>query len=165
MQNTFQTDRLILNELSSNDYEFIKELVNTQEWIQFIGQRNINSNEDSKAYIQKIIDNPNVKYWVVRLKDQQLPIGIITLIKRDYLEHHDIGFALLPKYSNNGYAYEAAKTVLDNLITNPLHTLILATTLQENTNSIKLLNKLGLRFNKEIKVENELLSVFSTPSF
>jgi ribosomal-protein-alanine N-acetyltransferase len=164
MQNNYNTNRLSLNEINLNDAEFISELVNTSEWIKFIGDRNIRSIADANEYIQKIISNPNTNFWVVRIQDQQIPIGIITFIKRDYLDHYDIGFAFLAKHTKKGYAHEASIAVLDDAIKNANHKQILATTVKENTNSIQLLEKLGLRFYKEIQNENELLLVYSVTS-
>lgn len=159
---TYKTERLLLNELCIDDNGFINELVNTQEWIKFIGERNIKTEEDAKCYIQKIMDNPNIRYWVVKLKNENISIGIITFIKRDYLEHHDIGFAFLPKFAKNGYAYEAAISVLNDAMNNKNHHQILATTIKENTTSIKLLEKLGLSFKNELLVGKELLMIYST---
>lgn len=161
MQVNYQTERLLLNKLTIADTEFIRELVNTQEWIAFIGDRSIHTIEDAKKYVQKIIDNPNITYWVVKLKHEALSIGIITFIKRDYLASHDIGFAFLPEYAKKGYAFEAAASVLNDAIISDKHRQILATTMRENTNSINLLNKLGLRFEKEIQVEKDVLSIYA----
>lgn len=136
-----KTERLLLKALAINDDEFIFELVNTEGWIKFIGNRNITSSNDAKTYIQKILHNENIFYWVVQLKEQDENIGLITFIKRDYLDHHDIGFAFLPRFFNKGYAYEASLALLKTLIdeVNPPH--ILATTIPENESSIKLLKK------------------------
>nr|WP_315193765.1 GNAT family N-acetyltransferase [uncultured Flavobacterium sp.] len=162
MENNYTTERLSLSKLCFDDYEFISQLVNTLEWIKFIGDRNIKTEEDAKNYVQKIIDNPNVIYWAVKLKTENTKIGIITFIKRDYLEHNDIGFAFLPKYAKKGYAYEATIPVLKDAINNKNHNRILATTIKENINSIKLLEKLGLSFKNEIEVGKDLLQIYST---
>lgn len=95
----FTTERLLINTLSENDAIFILELVNTEGWIKFIGNRNINSENDAIAYIRRINENRNLTYWTVRLIETDVAVGIITLIKRDYLEHNDIGFAFLPNFS------------------------------------------------------------------
>lgn len=161
MQNNYNTQRLVLNEINLNDAEFILELVNTPEWIKFIGDRNISCIIEANEYINKIISNPNTNFWVVRIKDQQLAIGIITFIKRDYLDYYDIGFAFLAKYTKKGYAFEASFAVLNEAITYSNYKNILATTIKANVNSIQLLEKLGLNFHKEIEVENEPLMVYS----
>ena len=161
MQTKYTTSRLLLDQLKLHDAEFIMELVNTPEWIKFIGERNIKNKEDAKAYIQKIIENPDINYRVVSIKEDKTPIGIITLIKRDYLDHHDIGFAFLTSYGKKGYAYEAAATVLQDIIKDPAHAQVFATTIKQNTNSIQLLEKLGFKFSNEIKIENEILLVYA----
>ena len=155
------TERLILERLSENDTNFIIELVNTDGWIKFIGNRNIHTTETAIAYIQKIKANPNITYWTVKTKETMQPIGLVTLIKRDYLEHPDIGFAFLPDFLNKGYAYEGTSTILTHLIQNKSLTHILAETLPENIISIKLIEKLGLNFEKEMEIENEILHIYS----
>ena len=95
------------------------------------------------------------------LKDNHTPLSIISFLKRSYLEHFDIGFALLPEFNGCGYAYEAAVKVLSIANQKAEYSPILATTIPDNTASIKLLNKLGLYFEKEIEVENMRLHVYS----
>jgi ribosomal-protein-alanine N-acetyltransferase len=155
-----ETSRLLLSPLSAADAAFMFELLNTPLWIKFIGDRHIKTIRDAAAYIQKIIDNPTADYWVVALKEQQTKVGVVTFMKRNYLEHYDIGFAFLPAYAKKGYAYEASKRLLDEV--SPHHQQILATVLKENGNSIQLLEKLGLQFDKEMVVNNEALFLYST---
>lgn len=157
------TDRLLMTPLVLTDSTFILELVNSKGWLEFIGDRDVHSEDEATSYIQKINDNPNVTYWVARLNETGTAAGVVTLIKRDYLEHHDIGFAFLPSVANKGYAYEAAKAVLSEIIKNPAHSQILATTMAANSGSIKLLEKLGLKFEKEIEVEDKKLQLYSAP--
>lgn len=157
---SFKTDRLLITPLSENDSGFIMELVNTEGWIRFIGNRNIGSATDAIAYIQKINNNENVQYWTVNLLETSSSIGIVTLIKRDYLEYNDIGFAFLPAFHNMGYAYEAVKTVLAGLFSQNLITEILAATLPENTKSIRLLKRLGLMFEKQFEIDNQTLELY-----
>jgi [ribosomal protein S5]-alanine N-acetyltransferase len=157
----FETERLSLQSIQLSDFEFIKQLVNTEGWITYIGDRNIHSDEEAQNYIQKITSNECIKYWVVRLKNERISIGIITFIKRDYLAFHDIGFAFLPQFGKNGYGFEATNTVLKALQINGKHSEILATTVPTNTKSISLLEKLGFYFQEEIEQENEKLLVYS----
>jgi RimJ/RimL family protein N-acetyltransferase len=161
MLENFTTERLILNELSLNDTAFIYELLNTTEWIRFVGQRHITDLDAAKNYINRITNNINANYTTVRLKDSLTPIGVITFLQRDYLPHPDIGFAFLPQFSKKGYAYEAAKAVLDIIKTTKSHKTVLATTLPDNVNSIQLLKKLGLQFDKEISVGDVKLLLYT----
>ena len=155
------TERLCLYPLTAADADFIGELLNTKGWLQFIGDRNIHSKEDAIKYIKKVNSTPNFYYWTVRRSDSLEPIGIISFIKRNYLEHFDIGFAFLPQHNGKGYAYEAAKKILSAVCSQPEHSTVVATTLPHNASSIKLLHKLGFHFEKEIKVGRERLQVFS----
>ena len=161
MQISFDTNRLLLDVLTAEDSEFIISLVNSKEWIEFIGERNVHSKQEAVAYINKILNTQNFYYWVIRIKDGMTPIGIISFLKREYLENFDIGFALLPEFTGNGYAFEAAKKVMSVVQTNQDYHPILATTLPNNINSIKLLIKLGFYFEKEIESGNEKLLVYS----
>lgn len=151
-----KTKQLFIRRLSEKDTRFIFKLLNTEGWIRYIGNRNIHSEADALTYIQKINENPNIIYWTVVLKETNSEIGLVTLIKRDYLYFRDIGFAFLPEYSDKGYAYEASKAVLESLTET-----ILAITLPENKSSIRLIEKLGLKFEKAFKVEHENLLLYS----
>lgn len=162
METTLTTDRLLIGPLLPTDHQFISALVNSKGWLEFIGGRNVHSEADAIAYIQKINDNPDVTYWVVRLKDDGAAAGVVTLIKRSYLEHHDIGFAFLPVFAGKGYAYESVKAVLSKIINEGNHTHILATTMASNSTSIKLLEKLGFKFEKDIQVEDQKLLLYSS---
>ncbi len=160
MYKNYSTERLSLDALKLGDAAFIMELVNTAEWIQFIGNRNINTLEQAEAYIQKIISNPDILYLVIRTHDQKIPVGIISFIKRAYLPHHDIGFAFLNEHKKQGYAFEAASVVLNDALNSGEHTHVLATTIKENSKSIQLLQKLGFSYYEDSENDSEPLSVY-----
>lgn len=161
MQKKYTTPRLILRPVNLTDSSFILELLNTDGWIKFIGDRNIRTTEDSGNYIKKIMTDPSTVYWVARLPKEKTSIGIISFIKRNYLDHHDIGFAFLPAFGKKGYAREAVEAVLHELLKNPLHKTILATTMPDNASSIKLIEKLNFHFAKEIEKENGRVLLYS----
>lgn len=158
------TERLSIRPLSETDAAFIFELLNTENWIRYIGNRNIHSEADALAYIQKINGSPDTDYQTVTLRETRIAIGLITLIRRDYLDSRDMGFAFLPAYAGKGYAYEAAKAVLeDQAESNPTETL-LAITLPDNTASIRLIEKLGFTFERVIERNKESLYLYSRPA-
>jgi [ribosomal protein S5]-alanine N-acetyltransferase len=161
MQNKIVTQRLRLTWLTQQDDEFVLALLNSKGWIEFIGDRKVHSKEDAVAYIFKICNTPNLFYWVVRLKENNTPVGIISFLKRSYLDNFDIGFAFLPQFKGQGYAFEAATKVLSIVSKKQKYCPVLATTVPQNTSSIKLLTKLGLRFEKAIEVANEQLHVYT----
>ncbi len=154
-----ETQRLLLQPLETADAAFILELLNTEGWLSFIGDRNVHSLQAASDYIERVIANEALTYWVVRLKETGRPAGIITLIKREYLETIDIGFAFLPGFTKAGYAFEATGAVLREL--KQYHPVVLAITVPQNLRSIRLLGKLGFVFLKEIQPGAEILHVYS----
>ena len=160
MKNYFNTERLKLGPLSYRNAGFILELLNTPGWLKFIGDRNVKDLTDARNYIKKIRNLTNVKYRVVYTKNEITPIGIITFIKRDYLDHHDIGFAFLPGYTKSGYGFEATTAVLNSLHSDPGLNTMLATTVPDNFASIALLGKLGFQFDKQIMTDGISLLVY-----
>jgi RimJ/RimL family protein N-acetyltransferase len=157
---SMHTRRLILADLSLDDSNFILRLLNTSDWIRFIGDRNVKTEDDAREYVRQILSRKTVTYWVVKLIDGQQPIGIITLIKRDYLDHPDFGFAFLPDHSGKGYAFEASRSFLSTF-KGSTETHLLAITIPGNQRSIRLLEKLGFTFEKEILRDSEVLRVYS----
>lgn len=149
--------------LQPADADFIFELVNTPEWIKFIGDRNVTSKEKAETFVQSVIKNVSVNYWVVRLKQRNVPVGIVSLVKRDYLDSHDVGFAFLPEHTGQGFAYEASRSLLRHLAEENLSPKILATTVKTNSNSIALLEKLGFHFDKQIDNGGEELLIYAAP--
>ena len=163
MQSTINTQRLLLDLITEDDHNFILSLVNTKGWLEFIGDRNVHSEKDAIEYIWRIRNTPDLFYWVVKLKDSKTPTGIISFLKRSYLEHLDIGFAFLPVYNGHGYAFEAARKIL-SIVIKAGYAPVLAATVPQNISSIRLLTKLGLHFEKEIEMKHQRLCIYSTSS-
>lgn len=69
-------------------------------------------------------------------------MGIITLIKMDYLDYYDIGFAFLPEHTGKCYSFESARCILDALPEQLIMDKIFAITTEENSRSIKTIEKL-----------------------
>jgi len=154
-----ETDRLILRWLSADDAEFILELLNEPSFLRFIGDKWVRTLEDARDYI---LNGPADMYkrlgfglYLTELKDDGVPIGICGLIKRDVLEDVDIGFAFLPRFWAKGYAYESASAVMaygKNVL--GLNRIV-AITSPDNLASAKLLEKLGLRFERMIRLSKD----------
>jgi len=157
--NIIETERLALRVQTTDDAAFILELMNTPSWLEFIGDRGVRTIEDAKAYIlngaARMYEQHGFCLFLVERKEDQTPLGICGLVKRDTLEDVDIGFAFHPKYWAQGYAYEAATAVM----TYGKETLelkrIVAITSQDNHASSKLLEKVGLQFEGLIQLSND----------
>ena len=143
------TERLQLRTITLDDAPFYLELVNDPAFIEYIGDRGIRTLEAAR---EAIANGPipmqvtlGHSLYVVELKAGHTPIGMCGLIKRDTLKEVDIGYAFLPQYRGQGYAYEAAAAVFAYAPTIGLKRL-LAIASPSNAGSISLLCKLGLRF-------------------
>ena len=154
-----ETDRLILRWLTPEDAEFILQLMNEPSWLRFIGNKSVRTIEDARAYILKgpveMYSRLGFGLYLVELKEEGISIGICGLIKRDSLEDVDIGFAFLPKYWGRGYAYEAASAAMAYAGNMLGLKRIVAITSADNDRSVKLLEKLGLRFEKTVKLSKD----------
>jgi ribosomal-protein-alanine N-acetyltransferase len=153
---TIETDRLRIRKLSLDDAEFILRLLNEPSFIQNIGDRGVRTPDDARAYI---LNGPIASYethgfglCLVELKKPLTAIGICGLLKRDALEHPDIGYALLPEFWSRGYAYESATAVIDYGRDVLGLKRILAVVNPDNSQSIRLLEKIGFRFQRPIRL-------------
>jgi RimJ/RimL family protein N-acetyltransferase len=147
-----QTERLNLRTVSVDDAPFYLGLLNEPSWIQNIGDRNVRTLEQAR---QAILDGPVAmqaerghSLYVVERKDDQVPMGLCGLIKRDSLVDVDIGYAFKPAYWGQGYAFEAAQAVLHYAKDSVGLKRLAAITSPENGSSNRLLRKLGFQFEK-----------------
>lgn len=151
-----ETKRLVLSKITVNDAPFILELMNTPDWIKYIGDRNIKTVEQAATYIQnnqlKCYEKSGFGYYKIQVKDENLKtIGTSGLLKRDELKHVDIGFSFIPEYHGKGYGFEAASEIM-KLAKNTFNIkTVCAITLPINQPSIHLLEKLGLSYQKTVK--------------
>lgn len=154
-----ETERLLIDKFSVDDAAFMLELLNTPSWIQFIGDRNVHSLDEARQYLQdgviKSYEQNGFGGYLVRLKAGGIPIGMCGLFKREMLDDADIGFAFLPAFVGKGYGYESAAAVM-NYAAQQLGLLrIMGITSPGNHDSIRLLEKLGLRFEKKFMFKRD----------
>lgn len=156
---TFETERLVVKPTVEADAEFIFELLNSPNWLKYIGNRNVTSIESAREYI-KLKMLPQLErlgfgnYTVVR-KSDQAKMGICGLYDREGLNGLDIGFAFLPEYEGHGYAFESANKLKQVISDEFGITDIVAITSQDNVSSQRLLEKLGMRLTGTTKIPNE----------
>jgi [ribosomal protein S5]-alanine N-acetyltransferase len=165
-----ETGRIILRSLESRDAAFILELLNDPAWIQYIGDKGVRTLADAEHYIE---DGPRAMYsaygfglYLAELKHSGEAIGLCGLLKRDWLEDVDIGFAFVPAYRRKGYAYEAAQAVLRYANDTLNLTRIVAITSLGNERSARLLERLGFRPESVVPFpgESEPVRLFSFTS-
>jgi RimJ/RimL family protein N-acetyltransferase len=145
---------LILRHITTDDAEVMLELLNEPAFIRFVADRGVRTISQAAEFIAaKLLPSYaefGFGFYLVELKGSQIPVGICGLVKRETLDDVDVGFSILERFWRNGYAYEAAQAVMDygkSVLGIPR---IIAVTAPDNETSGKLLEKLGLRFEKMI---------------
>lgn len=153
---TFETERLHLRPLQVSDAEFILELLNEPAFIQNIGDRGVRTLEDARKYIE---NGPLASYeslgfglYLVALRETGVPIGMCGLLKRDHLEHVDLGYAFFERCWGKGYALESARAVRDFAREGLGLTHLAAVVNPDNYKSIHVLEKLGMKFVRMVQL-------------
>jgi len=155
---TYETERLILKPTSLKDAAFVKELLNTPKWLQFIGDRKVTDIKSAEVYINTNMlpafkKNGFGNYTVIR-KSDMVKIGCCGLYDREGVDGIDIGFAFLSEYENQGYALESSSKMKEIGVSYFGLSQISAITNPENEGSQKLLEKLDMSFSEMITLPN-----------
>ncbi|MCC6459876.1 MAG: GNAT family N-acetyltransferase [Saprospiraceae bacterium] len=164
MTQILETERLRLREFNLGDAAFFLELVNAPTWLQYIGDRGVRTIADAENYLL----NGSIQsyrtfgfgFYLVELKAGDTPIGTCGLVQREGLDDIDIGFALLPQHAGQGYGFEAAAATLRYAREVLGFSRIVAITTVDNRASIRVLEKIGLVYEKRVRLprdEEELL--------
>jgi RimJ/RimL family protein N-acetyltransferase len=152
-----ETERLILRRLTVEDASFMLRLLNEPSWLRFIGDRGVRTREDARKYLRAgpidMYERHGFGLYATTLRDDEsAPIGICGLVRRDGLDDVDIGFSLLPEFWGKGYAYEAAAAVMAHAKEVVGLKRIVAITSIDNESSARLLGKIGLKFERLIRL-------------
>lgn len=154
-----ETERLRLRWLTPDDAPFMLELVTDPTWIEFVGDRGLKTVEDARVYITEkyVADYESLGFGLnlVELKETGTPVGICGLIKREGLEDVDLGFAFLPRHTGLGYAGESAAAVLTHGRAALGIGRIVAITTPNNRRSIRVLEKVGFRFERTMRLPDD----------
>lgn len=153
---SLETDRLIVRPITLDDAPFILTLLNEPSFLRYIGDKQVRNLEDARKYI---LNGPVASYerhgfglCLMELRESHTPVGMCGILKREELPDPDIGFALLPDFCSKGLAFEAATAVLNDARERLKLERILAITSLDNDASINLLERLGFKFEREIKL-------------
>lgn len=146
------TARLVLRRLDFDDAPFLVSLLNQPSFIANIGDRGVRNVEDAHRYLR---EGPHAMYerhgfglWHVARKSDGATIGMCGLLKRDILPDVDLGYAYLPEFWGQGYAVEAAAATLRHGARKFGLTRIIGVVSQGNSASIRVLEKIGMRFER-----------------
>lgn len=139
------SSRLCLRPLQQTDAAFIIRLTHDKDWLRFIGDRGINTQQDALEYINNARESLATHYigpMAVTLEEEGAPIGLCGLFQRPFLQYPDLGFAFLPQGRGKGYALEASERVMAWAVEKGISPVIGAVSDAENMASRQLLDKL-----------------------
>lgn len=154
---SIETSRLQIRWLDFDDADFIYQLANDPDWIRFIGDKNVSNLDDARHYLETGPLDMYRKHGFglnrVALKENDKAIGICGILQRETLPEVDLGFALLPDYRRQGYAFEASRAVLEHGFTSLGLQRVAAILSPQNMASATLLGKLGFGFERNYRAE------------
>jgi RimJ/RimL family protein N-acetyltransferase len=152
-----RTDRLALRPFTMEDAPFVLRQLNEPSFLRQIGDKEVRTLEQARAYLQS---GPMASYLAhghglgaVVLSATGQTMGMCGLLKRDYFQDPDLGYAFLPEFWGKGYALEAAEAVLSHAWKRLGLARVLATVTPTNDPSIRLLRKLGFGFSKLMRTD------------
>ncbi len=158
MKKILATERVYLAEWELSDASFILDLVNTPQWIEHIGDRTIHNIEDATSYIKSLrlpYGSYGYGFYAMRLTDSDRLIGLCGIIKRMGLDDPDLGFALMPEHEGEGYMFEMCEALLKHAFVKLGLSRVVAITTDQNTRSKKLLERLKMKYEKDVKLPKD----------
>ena len=154
-----ETERLTLRWLTAEDAPFILKLLNDPAWLRFIGDRGVRDVEQARTYLLNgpvaMVERFGFGLYLTERKSDGVAMGLCGLIKREGLDDVDIGFGFLPQFCGCGYAFEAAIAVMAYGKSAFGLKRIVGITSQDNVSSIKLLEKIGLKYARLIQLPKD----------
>jgi RimJ/RimL family protein N-acetyltransferase len=157
--NVIETERLNLREVTEADAPFVLELLNDPDFIRNVADRGVRTLEEARRYVaEKFVEGyrrEGFGFWLVEPKESGTPAGVCGLVKRDALPGVDVGYAFLPPFRSKGYASESASAVIsyarDTLGLGRLYAIVNP----ENSASVRVLEKLGMRFERMVRLSDD----------
>jgi len=154
-----ETKRLTLRHFCIDDADFIIRLLNEAAFIKHIGDKGIRTALEAKQYLSSgpIDSYERFGYGLnmVELKESGEPVGMCGLVIRENLDDADIGYAFLEQFWSQGYAVESAKAVMKHARETLGLQRIVAIVTPGNHSSIRLLEKIGLTFERMIRLTDD----------
>jgi ribosomal-protein-alanine N-acetyltransferase len=146
------TPRLVLRRLELDDAAFVVRLLNEPSFLENIGDRGVRDEQDAHRYLREGPMAMYAKYgfglWHASLKSDGTAIGMCGLLQRNTLPDADIGYAYFPAHWGKGYALEAAEATLRHAAEKFGLRRVIAVVSQGNAGSIRVLEKIGMQFER-----------------
>ena len=159
-----ETDRLLLREFSPNDAKNLYNLNLNPKVIRYTGNSAFKSIDEAKKFLENYRDYELNGYgrWAVINKESNKFIGWCGLKYGEMENETDIGFRYFEEQWNKGYASESAKACLNYGFEKLNLKRIIGRAMKKNIASIKVLEKIGLEFERDVEFEGEEAVIYQT---
>lgn len=158
-----ETNRLLLRELTSDDTEDFYRLNLNPNVIRYTGNSSFKSIEEAREFLENYKDYQVNGYgrWAVILKDSNQFVGWCGLKLGEMENETDIGFRFFEEEWNKGYATESANACLHYGFEKLNLKRIIGRAMKENKASIKVLQKIGLEYEKEAELDGKPAVIYT----
>ena len=163
MQLIIETPRLFIRKTELSDVPNMIELNSDPLVTQYTGDGPFNSPEQAQLVAQNILkqyDDFGYGRWMMELKTSNEFVGWCGLKFHPDRDEVDIGYRLLRKHWGKGYATEASQYCVSYGFEKLGITRIIGRALKENTASIRVFEKLGMKFFEEKILHEENAVVY-----
>ena len=146
-----ETERLILREMVIDDAQDMLRLHSNHQVQKYTGEVVITSLEEIRNKIKEFQsrdENRGFGRWVTILKKGKQFVGWAGLAYLPEFDEIDLGYRFLPEYWGLGIATEASRAILTYGFDSLKLTKIIAIVMKENKVSIKVMEKVGMEFDK-----------------
>jgi len=142
-----ESERLRLSQLTEADASVYLKIISDPDFKRFIGDRGAKTEADALSLMKEKVFRSYAELgfgmYLVSRRNDGTPLGIAGLVKRDFLEDIDVGYAFLPEARGMGYATEAANACIALASDTFKRSRLAAITDPENTASIRVLLRIG----------------------
>lgn len=163
MDIVLQTERLMLRRFTMSDAALLLELNSDPEVVKYVNEAPLKNEADAKAIIKDIILPQyanNLGRWAVHLKTNAEFIGWCGLKYVEANDEIDLGYRLMKTYWSKGYATESAAATLKYAHTKLNLPIVFGKAHIENIASHKVLEKIGMQFEKEDIEDNCPIKIY-----
>jgi len=164
MVKIIETERLYLRQLNVNDADYFYRLNLDKDVLKYTGDKPFFDLNSSKLFLDNYdhYKKFGLGRWAVIYKENSEFLGWCGLKFTEERNEYDIGFRFFKKYWNKGYATESAKSCIDYGLGKLQLREIIGRAMKENKASIRVLEKIGLEYNRDFDFEGNKGVIYKT---
>jgi ribosomal-protein-alanine N-acetyltransferase len=155
-----ETTRTLFSKPQPSDYGDLLELYTNDRVREYLGGA-LTKDEFDATCTKLFSTNPESWYWVVRQKESDNLVGLISIGKHHDKIHFEISYELHPDFWGMGYGTEIVTKGIEYAFAELEINELYAETQKRNMRSIQLLEKLGMAVVTEVERFGEQQIIFS----